>query len=396
MAKSTSFFGIRTGSTKNFTFSALDGKQITKERVTSVKNPRSEGQMRQRMLMTTIGAAYKYLKAIADHSFEGKTYGQANMSAFMSANLKKYKSYAAQNNASVAFNAYQDGAINPLAYILSQGSLAAVPFTINAQNQVQLQVDAEDVSTAEKVYEALGIKANDMLTFVWVIGESSMKSGVFYYTPSALNIVRLKANVSGTVNSPHDAFTIEANHTGLDITVSYADKKLTLQSGTANFGGIILSRQQDSAWLRSECVMVGNKQIVSNVSVLNQFGTYPVGADYILNGAEMNNDATTNTLPTPNITLSTNKVTITTAGGTASAPTISGNEAGGKVTYSSSNSNIASVDSTAGTITAKGNGSCVISVNVAATETTGAATVSFTVEVSGQTDSGDGDDGAIE
>ena len=28
------------------------------------------------MLMTTIGAAYSYLKVIADHSFEGKTVGQ--------------------------------------------------------------------------------------------------------------------------------------------------------------------------------------------------------------------------------------------------------------------------------------------------------------------------------
>lgn len=396
MAKSKSFFGLRTGSTKNFTFSQLDGKQITKERVTSVKNPRSEGQMRQRMLMTTIGAAYKYLKAIADHSFEGKTYGQANMSEFMRVNLHKYKDSAKKGNAAIAFNAYQDGEINPLAYILSAGSLPDVPFTINAQNQIEISVEADSASTAEEVYSALGIRANDMLTFVWVDGKSSLKSGVYMYTPAVLNIVRLKANVAGTIASPHDAFTIESNHNGLDFNISLKGGKLVLASTDANFGGVILSRQQDSAWLRSNCVMACNKQITAGVTVASQFATYPVGADYILNGAEMNGDATTNTLPTPKITLSSKSVSITANKGTANAPTISGNDAGGKVTYSSSAPNIAQVNADTGLITANGNGTAVISVHVAATQTTGPATVTFNVVVTGQTSGSGPDDGGVE
>lgn len=396
MAKSKSFFGLRTGSTKNFTFSQLDGKQITKERVTSVKNPRSEGQMRQRMLMTTIGAAYKYLKVIADHSFEGKTYGQACMSEFMRVNLRKYKDQSKQNSAAVAFNAYQDGEINPLAYILSAGSLPDVPFSVNAQNQIELSVDAESASTAEEVYSALGIKAGDMLTFVWVIGESSLKAGVFMYTPTALNIVRLRANVAGSVSSPHDAFTIETNHNGLDINISLVGGKLVLASTAANFGGVILSRQQDSAWLRSNCVMAGNKQIIAGVSVANQFGTYPVGADYILNGAEMSGSGEVSTLPTPNIQLSQKTVNITENGGTANPPSITGNEAGGKVNYSGSNGAVAIVDEDTGVITARGNGTMVVSVHVAATASTGPATVTFNVVVTGQTSGTDLGDGGIE
>ena len=64
MAQSKGFFGLRKGSTKSLTFSTLDGKQITKDCVYDVKNPRTESQMRQRMLMTTVGAAYKMLKYI--------------------------------------------------------------------------------------------------------------------------------------------------------------------------------------------------------------------------------------------------------------------------------------------------------------------------------------------
>lgn len=387
MAKSKSFFGLRTGSTKNFTFSTLDGKQITKERVTSVKNPRSEGQMRQRMLMTTIGAAYKYLKLIADHSFEGKTYGQACMSEFMRLNLDKYKAFSKQDNATVAFNAYKDAEINPMAYILSNGSLPAVPFVVDEQNQIKLSVAADDVSTAENVYNALGLQSGDMLTFVWVVGSSSLENGVFMYTPSTLNIVRLRANVAGTITSPHDAFTIETNHKGLDLNISKSGSELVISSTAANFGGVILSRQKEGSWLRSLCVMAGNKQIISGVNVGNQFATYPVGADYILNGAQMANTGTAQTLPTPNITLSAKSVSISTDKGTAQAPTINGNEAGGAVTYTSSNTKIATVDQT-GLVTAVANGSTVINVHVAATATTGPATVTFSVTVTGQTTTG--------
>lgn len=120
MAKSKGFFGIRTGSTKNFTFSELNGEQITKERVSKVKNPRTISQMRQRMLMATIGAAYSYLKAIADHSFEGKTVGQQNMSEFMRLNLNKFRDAAQDSNAAYAMNAYGDKLINPMRYILAR------------------------------------------------------------------------------------------------------------------------------------------------------------------------------------------------------------------------------------------------------------------------------------
>ena len=130
MAQSKGFFGLRKGSTKNFTFSTLDGKQITKERVYNVKNPRSENQMRQRMLMTTVGAAYKFMKSIADHSFEGYSSGMQCMSQFNSRNLNRFKQAAAAKG-SVAFNQYKDGDINPLPFLLASGSLPGFIFSFD-------------------------------------------------------------------------------------------------------------------------------------------------------------------------------------------------------------------------------------------------------------------------
>lgn len=388
MAKSKGFFGIRTGSTKNFTFSELHGEQITKERVSKVKNPRTIRQMRQRMLMATIGAAYSYLKAIADHSFEGKTVGQQNMSEFMRLNLNKFRDASLNNSAAYAFNAYQDKLINPMRFILAKGSLPAMPFVINATNQIELSYNVTDASTAEKVYEVMGLNKGDMVTFVWVVGTSSLVGGIFKYTPNRLNIVRLKADKTGAIATPHDAFSFESNHDDLDINISKQDDVLKLSSTIANIGAVILSRQNNGVWLRSDAVMAGNKSIYEGVTVSNQLNTYPIESELILNGGDMTNQPTVETLPIPALSLDTDSVSITKKGGTATAPKLTGAPETATFTYVSNNKSIATVNSASGLVTAVGNGTAVITINVAATDTTSATSISFNVVVSGQTNEG--------
>lgn len=384
MAKSKGFFGIRTGSTKNFTFSELNGEQITKERVSKVKNPRTISQMRQRMLMTTIGAAYSYLKAIADHSFEGKTVGQQCMSEFMRINLNKFRDAAQDSNAAYAMNAYGDKLINPMRYILAKGSLPALPYVANKSNQIELSYNVEDVSTAEKVYDAMGIKKDDMLTFCWVIGNASLVAGVFKYTPTQFNIVRLKADKTGAVANPHDAFSFESNHTNLDINIVFSEKVLKLTTTLANFGAVIQSRQNAGTWLRSNATMVVNKSIIAGVSVGNQLATYPVDSELILNGGEIANVPSGGTLPTPQLSLSAYAVKIETKGGKVDAPILSGAPEDATVSYESDNTTIATVNSSTGEVTAVGNGTANIYVHVTATTTTAATSISFNAVITGQ------------
>lgn len=395
MARSKGFFGIRTGSTKNFTFSELHGEQITKERVSKVKNPRTINQMRQRMLMATIGAAYSYLKAIADHSFEGKTVGQQNMSEFMRLNLNKFREASLNNSAAYAFNAYQDKLINPMRFILAKGSLPAMPFVINATNQIELSYNVTDASTAEKVYEVMGLNKGDMVTFVWVVGTSSLVGGIFKYTPNRLNIVRLKADKTGAIATPHDAFSFESNHDDLDINISKQGDVLKLSSTIANIGAVILSRQSNGIWLRSDAVMAGNKSIYEGVTVGNQLGTYPIESELILNGGDMTNQPTVETLPIPALSLATDSVSITEKSGKVAAPKLTGAPETATVTYTSNNKSIATVNATSGEVTAVGNGTAVITINVAATDATSATSISFNVVVSGQAnEGGSGDSGS--
>lgn len=88
MAKSKSFFGLRSGSTKSLTFQVYRGEQITKDRVSRVSNPRTEAQMMQRALIPIVAAARQALKGLVDHSFEGVPYGEASLREFSKKNLR--------------------------------------------------------------------------------------------------------------------------------------------------------------------------------------------------------------------------------------------------------------------------------------------------------------------
>ena len=88
MAKSKSFFGLRTGSTKSLTFQVYRGQQVTKDRVYRVANPRTDAQMTQRALIPIVAAARSALKGLIDHSFEGIPYGEASLKEFSALNLR--------------------------------------------------------------------------------------------------------------------------------------------------------------------------------------------------------------------------------------------------------------------------------------------------------------------
>ena len=385
MAKSKSFFGLRKGSTKSHTYSVLDGQQVTKDRVYDVKNPRTEGQMKQRMLMTTVGAAYKFMKSIADHSFEGKASGMACMREFNSRNLNRFKK-AASANGHVAFNEYKDGDINPLPFILSAGSLAGFDFKLNASSQLEIAFEHADAdfTTAEGIYAAMGIKKNDLVTFCSVIGEGGVINNVFEYTAERFDVVRLVADKSGAIANPIDAFTVSTNNSDATVNAVVTGAKLTITSGECDFGAVIQSRKADTNWLRSSAVMVVSADLIDGVQTANQLATYPVGTELILNNGPMENQGggSTSSLPAPSLSFAQNSIT---ANGTATvnAPQLNGIPSGATVTYSSQNPTIATVNASTGVVQPISNGTATIIARTSATDEYAAGQASFKVVVTG-------------
>ena len=59
--------GKARGSVGDLTFSVLNSEQITRAKAKSVKNPRTDAQMIQRLLMSTTVHAYSGMQEIVDH-----------------------------------------------------------------------------------------------------------------------------------------------------------------------------------------------------------------------------------------------------------------------------------------------------------------------------------------
>ena len=125
MAKSKSFFGLRTGSTKSLTFQVHRGQQITKDRVYRVSNPRTEAQMKQRAILPIVAASRAALKGLVDHSFEGVNYGNDSLKKFSELNLRS----GALMVESYAPNGYSNPGFANL--IVSKGSLSDGGFTVD-------------------------------------------------------------------------------------------------------------------------------------------------------------------------------------------------------------------------------------------------------------------------
>lgn len=298
MAKSKSFFGLRRGSTKTLTFSVFNGKQVTKDRVESVKNPRSLAQMVQRMCMATASAAYAHMKEIVDHSFEGVTYGLNNMSEFIRQNTKAIKESALDPaHAKFAFNPYQDRRLYGGEFIMSAGSASPIladmaSASANGEDTVGVifgDADRQEGSlTANSLYGLLGISVGDMCTVCFIAKDDTDATGKFGF-------VRLKAKASGTTAlttaNYSDYFDVESNLPIEVLEVSAAAISFKVTVSGVIWGGeteycAIHSVKSNNGWLRSNAAMALNGYTLAP-EYADAIATYPVGESYVLNGGEI-------------------------------------------------------------------------------------------------------------
>lgn len=169
MAKSKSFFGLRTGSTKSLTFQVYRGQQITKDRVTRISNPRTDSQMVQRALIPIVAASRAALKGLVDHSFEGVAYGDQSLKMFSSLNLKA----GALKVASFSPNGYSNPGFANL--IVSRGTINEDFEIQGGRDSIDAVYPCEEESMLHKAYDA-GKPAADLLRDIaaWAAGEGKV------------------------------------------------------------------------------------------------------------------------------------------------------------------------------------------------------------------------------
>ena len=293
MAKSKSFFGLRTGSTKSLTFQVYRGQQITKDRVTRISNPRSEAQMRQRAIIPIVAASRAALKGLVDHSFEGVPYGDASLKKFSELNLRAgaldVVSYSPNGVSNPGFATLQ----------VSAGALSVYGFVYGIdEDRVALHVAAPAIGKKVLKFKAAQagapalpilktiadwgatdceyVAGGNQLTFLTVSNVGNVKIGDNFAPLAAFDICRLLfpsaetapsqiSNVNGTFRVQEGiaegSSAVSLYNDSVEILISYSEeyKKLNFYiqptnnpSGSTVVGGtVIRSAMVNNVWKRS-------------------------------------------------------------------------------------------------------------------------------------------------
>lgn len=268
MSKGNMLLGHARGKVGSLVFSRSNGKQVVRANADVVKNPQTEKQMIQRIIMATVAQAYSRFQPICDHSFEGLQAGQQTMSAFVSANLKLMRENIA---AAVADNQSFDDikAFTPVgsneyasnAYIIAKGKLPEVIASFTGSTRAK--VAGIEANTYAAVISALGLQRGDQLTFVTTQGASSANM-TFHYARvilDPLNADGTQAELSvpfiadGAINLPNSRN--EGNFNVLEFSDSAIAWNFSAQSVTG--AAVIVSRQNtDGTWKRSNATLQVN------------------------------------------------------------------------------------------------------------------------------------------
>lgn len=256
-------------------------QQVVRSLAEQVSNPRSQGQMFGRMIMSTTMQAVSALTAIIDHSFDGYPKGQPSISQFIKNNYALIKADAnahAEGSNDFGLNKYQEKGIKVGAYLVSDGN-QVLPSAITASGgSLMIELPSGAISVGG-LKSALGLSADGYLTCVTVDA-----SGVFSYFRVQLTTT-LADTTAITGSNVASLFTITGNVTP---TVSFATDTISIAASidsTAYAAGCIVSEKIEGAWKHNRCVLETSGDLDWTASVA--LPTYPVGQQMFLNGGDL-------------------------------------------------------------------------------------------------------------
>ena len=252
MAKSSSFFGLRRGSTKSLTFQVVDGKQVTKDRVTNVKNPRSYAQATQRSKMAAVADAYRALSTICDHSFESVPYGPASRREFMSLNLAR------------DIKPEPKGFVLPIGVGLQVAKGTIEPFNVvdfelfPAVNGVSGSYPLNAAWVNAVLAQSQTLQAGDELTFVACALSEDEVTNV-----NGTSLPAVKYAIASIVLDPasdmNAKWSYDAAHSRLvhssGFSMEVSGTTPVVDASLIIAYGVIVSRYADSKWRRSTCIL---------------------------------------------------------------------------------------------------------------------------------------------
>ena len=278
-----------------------------------VKNPKTNAQTLQRVLVKAVGMLYAILKFICNHSFEGVSNGFQCMNKFRKVNLKYLRERAAtlQSSGQSLYQFYQFMPLQsdkwtPFAAIISQGHLPSVSVGIDAEGGHKAYVNAPSRTYADFV-NTWGLQRGDQVTFVTV----QKLDGRYEVASARILLNPRNADGSGApmtteiVNSagefPCSNWKNHLNFSSFEFDTDHFNFVLG-RGGDVVAAGIIVSRKDRSGgWFRSNCQLVLNEAALGSdlcslaQAVESSYAAYEIDmeSEFYLNNAGTNGTGST-------------------------------------------------------------------------------------------------------
>ena len=278
-----------------------------------VKNPKSNAQTLQRVLVKAVAMLYAMFKFICNHSFEGFSNGRDCMNKFMKMNLKYLRERAATLQIMgqslrqfYQFMPLQSDKWTPFAAYISAGHLPEVTVSIDAEGGHKAYVNTPGRTYAD-ITNAWGLQRGDQLTFVTV----QKLNGKYEVAVARIVLNPRNADGSGApmtteiVNSagefPCSNWKNQLNFSTFEFDTNHFNFVLG-RGGDVVAAGIIVSRKDKSGgWFRSNCQLVLNEAGLGSdlcslaEAVENSYAAYEIDleSEYYLNNAGTGGTGTT-------------------------------------------------------------------------------------------------------
>ena len=216
------------GSAGNLTFKSLNGQTVISEKVTHIRNPRTNAQMQTRTKWGNIIAMYKGIRPLLNYGFESKPKTLSDYNMFVKLNMQRTPIYLTKQ-------AVAGGACIATAYQISQGSLPAIVVTGTGQNGVTDILLSENITSATTVAQFSkdvvdnnpDYRYGDQISFFLVRQKVNANTEIPYCQFSAAKVILDAANdetlasVTGGSNGFHSVDG-KLGHSGNDGDCAYA------------------------------------------------------------------------------------------------------------------------------------------------------------------------------
>jgi hypothetical protein len=279
MAKGNMLLGFSRGSVGDLTFYRRNAQQITRARARVVKNPKTLAQQMQRAIMRTSVEAYKVIKEICDHSWEGVAYGANSYAEFQKQNMAMLRKLAAtfgENTKSFLPSGFNGLVAMP--WVLSKGSIAWGGVESNfGQGQAALNIVFKGMPAESEItnitYQGfcdfLNLQAGDQLTLVAFpkrtdIDESSCIEPIISRIILSPNGVPMDSKMFTNEGLVNNGNTLNENANAFNFRIETGKLMASIfipsgqEQGIIGTAAIVSRRAVDGSWKRSACIMEFN------------------------------------------------------------------------------------------------------------------------------------------